>query len=93
MNCKPGDLAVIVSTTDPRNRNRIVEILNSSTTVKGYFCWLVRCPTPLHASRLDGTGRFQMSELFVPDAWMRPINRPPDGSDAPEHAPLEAEHA
>lgn len=85
MRCKPGDLAVIVSATNPENRNRIVEVLDKHCMQQDYFCWLVRCSTPLAVMTFEGRGTKQhWREAYVPDAWMRPIRDP--GEDAQDEA-------
>lgn len=75
LRCKPGDLCVIVSATNPQNRNRFVTVLPGEVHhIDGYECWLVHSPTPMAVFG----GRSHL--VFVPDAWMRPIRDP--GEDA-----------
>lgn len=78
LRCKPGDLCVIVSATNPQNRNRFVTVLPGEVHhIQGYDCWLVHSPTPLVV--LMGT-QCPSHHAFVPDAWMRPIRDPGDGA-------------
>lgn len=78
LRCKPGDLCVIVSATNPKNRNRFVTVLpGEPRSIEGYDCWLVSSPTPLAVLSPDGSAGYQ---AWVPDAWMRPIRDP--GEDA-----------
>lgn len=67
MNCKPGDLAIIVTATDPRNVGRIVECLklaaNGETrksaagecavNTGGEPVWLIRCPSKMFTSNVN----------------------------------------
>lgn len=85
MNCKPEDLAVIVSATCAENRNRIVQILKPGGVCEYGPMWLVECATPLTVMRPGLDGRwysFKETRACVPDAWMRPIRDPgPDAVD------------
>lgn len=85
LRCKPGDLCVIVSATNPHNRNRVVTVLPGDTkNLYGYECWLVHSPTPL----VVFGGRAH--EVWLPDAWMRPIRDP--GEDAVDVHSLRISH-
>ena len=75
LRCKPGDLCVIVSASNPQKKNRFVTVLPGDVHhIEGYDCWLVHSPTPMAVFG----GRSHL--VFVPDAWMRPIRDP--GEDA-----------
>jgi hypothetical protein len=88
MNCKPGDLAVVVR-SEFGNAGRIVEVLKplgvepywggfrwDGANSKGAFCWLVRAlGAPLHTM---AGGQWQ--ECPVPDAVLKPL-RDSDGED------------
>jgi hypothetical protein len=80
MNCKPGDMAVIVEATNPHNRNRIVEVLEfPGRQGQAGWMWMVECVTPLYVIKVTGSGREPAGSLhrcYVPDAWMRPIRDP-----------------
>jgi hypothetical protein len=40
MNCKPGDLAVLIkSEFKPHNIGSVVKILRKAESFNGYFCW------------------------------------------------------
>ena len=84
MNCKKGDLAVIVrqAPLDPRSLGAIVEVVETGPTIKfhvlggGVFpSWFVRSKEPfvMHNGR-------KSTYFFVPDALLRPI-RDNDGQD------------
>jgi len=75
MNCKPGDLAVIVRARCPENIGLIVVILSEweLDEVDG-FSWLTESsyPTPTVWCD-DGEPAGMDRQAFVPDAWMRPL--------------------
>jgi hypothetical protein len=83
MNCKPGDLAVIVrqATNEPRSLGAIVEVLRAGpgSCYHGLVGlqpnWWVRSSSPL---RTFAHG--ERTEFVVPDAYMRPL-RDSDGAD------------
>lgn len=85
MNCKPGDLAVMVR-SKANNEGRIVEIVSplghepffdgARWGIGAGFCWLVRSASgPVRSVR-----RGLHLEFPCPDAWLRPI-RDNDGED------------
>lgn len=86
MNCKPGDLALVVR--PHATKTPIVEVLSSYTakefdgrkTTAGEWtlpCWLVKSL----GGPIRHTGKSGASVIFpCPDAWLRPI-RPGDISD------------
>lgn len=89
MNCKPGDLAVIVGCQVPENNGHIVEVVERDYDV--YDTpeprWLVRCPTPLHGHDVD-TGESQWgNEGSLPDSCLRPISGVPVGEETEIEAP------
>lgn len=76
MNCKPGDLAIVVRSATGLNAGKICLVKNESRMITQYgFCWLVEFPHPIkwasgHITR----------EGWAGDADMRPI-RDSDGTD------------
>jgi hypothetical protein len=82
MNCKPGDLAIVIKSA-AGNEGKIVEVLSPlgedpvigrTRWCKGRgFCWLVRSSGLPISFKQGGFA----SEAPVPDAWLRPI-RPAD---------------
>ena len=89
MNCKPGDLAYIVSTVESRNIGKVVEILEfagENPFFDGWiWCdgqgpsWFVRCESGLFGS-VDGIPR-----KIVPcaDSRLRPISGVPVDDEMP----------
>ncbi|UVS93491.1 hypothetical protein [Burkholderia glumae] len=85
MNCKPGDLAIIVQAMLPENIGKIVEVLSPLGHDCGLgFRWL--------AKTVGGPARtvsvVDFSSVFVdpepagiPDAWLRPISGLPGPDD------------
>jgi hypothetical protein len=78
MNCKQGDLAVIVNGEEPHegvkykqgNLGRIVEVIAPFGTYPGYgFLWIIKSfGSPIPCS--DGK---VLAQCHCPDAWLRPI--------------------
>ncbi|MDE4918576.1 hypothetical protein ACUXAV_000675 [Cupriavidus metallidurans] len=93
MNCKPGDLAYIVSAspdTKGWNDGRVVEVLHVYIDHHVHFgrVWQVRSQTPL--SIFDGfTGApiGTMTEFQCPDDWLRPISGVPVHDDLHDEVP------
>lgn len=85
MNCKPGDLAVVVRSRLGRSTGRIVEVVSPAVPgemARGFRFvpkdetgpyWRIRGRVFL----TDGT---EIDEWFAQDAWLRPI-RDQDGED------------
>ena len=83
MNCKPGDLAVIIC-SGAGNEGKIVEILRPASGSEsipfshhsqGFHWWIRSCGSPIK-SLFSGSRK----ETVYPDAWLRPI-RPGDLED------------
>ncbi|QIM51607.1 hypothetical protein [Hydrogenophaga crocea] len=81
MNCKPGDLAVIVR-SGAQNAGKLVEIARPATQAErkifdhrreGFHWWVCSIGTPI----VDSWGDARM-ETALPDAWLRPIRDPGD---------------
>lgn len=90
MNCKPGDLAVIVR-SNVGNEGAIVQVIKAlgvepefggyiwrKGVCRGQFCWLVKSNRPLKTSA--GGARWSKLEIPVPDSVLRHI-RDSDGED------------
>ena len=74
MNCKPGDLAIIVKSA-AGNEGAIVEVLGPAAPFGGLPVWFIESK----GSVLNGlTPPSHQAE--IPDAWLRPI-RPGDMED------------
>lgn len=83
MNCKPGDMAVLVKAVLPANVGLIVQVVRAygisvCAEDRGMFLWLIKpawpCATMNTQTRIVKYG----TNLFpVADAWLRPI-RPPE---------------
>lgn len=84
MNCKPGDLAVMVRASCPENVGRIVLVLPEDPyyDLRHGHVWFTQAANPAPTAwAVDGTktGRAK-PKAHVPDAWLRPIRDP--GEDA-----------
>lgn len=85
MNCKPGDLAVIVFAAKLSQIGRLVEVLHRGEEYgDGAVYWHVRVQgSPVKVAIISAnnvhTGRFETRlDCDVPDAWLRPIRDPGD---------------
>ncbi|MBR8228071.1 hypothetical protein KDX05_07065 [Burkholderia vietnamiensis] len=84
MNCKPGDLAIIVQAFLPENIGKIVEVLAPLGDDCGCgFRWLVKTLSPARTiSVIDFKTVFEDSEpAGIPDAWLRPVTGLPITDD------------
>lgn len=71
MNCKPGDLAVIVQSHDPRNIGKLVNVLRPYDSRS----WWITCTSVLHRLYSDCPPG---AECATYDAYLRPIRDPGD---------------
>jgi hypothetical protein len=82
MNCKPGDLAVMIRATVPENVGAICAVLVSSTytEVLGEQVWVVEHQRPRASIHYETGERLCEVTANVRDSWLRPI-RPDEGED------------
>lgn len=81
MNCKPGDLAIIVRAYCPENVGLLVLVCPEWASTKYGHTWLTRSARPTPTVWSNDMIRGSTSTLgYVPDAWLRPIRDP--GEDA-----------
>lgn len=79
MNCKPGDLAIVVYDTQPRNIGQIVKVLRAASRPQ-HGEWEVEPTSPnflIHWIAKDRNVRFgdykNWRWIVVPDSDLRPI--------------------
>jgi hypothetical protein len=74
MNCKPGDLAIIIASDFPEEIGMVVEVLPDSLVDEEFgFCWHIRAKRPV-ACWDPATGKDVFnSEFCVPDSDLRPV--------------------
>ncbi len=83
MNCKKGDLAVVVDAYNPGNIGTILTVIRSHRNQKslkvepGDHIWLVSAPRPM-TYECSGTLTYRKKGP-VPDSYMRPIRGLPLG--------------
>ena len=78
MNCKPGDMAVLVKAVFPENVGLIVEVIVFKGEAWGFLDnWLCKPAWPSRGEYPSGVVDYGMQESLIPDAWLRPI-RPPE---------------
>jgi hypothetical protein len=78
MNCKPGDLAIIVRNPYPENVGKVIEVLSpfGEWGAEG-FCWIFRSVSPLVGNDSLTGARMRGSEGFIADRVLRPISGVP----------------
>ncbi|MBU9203103.1 hypothetical protein KTD31_17240 [Burkholderia multivorans] len=82
MNCKPGDLAIIVQDVCPQNVGIIVEIESAYGEYLDFgFCWNVRASRPIAMMDASVGWIYQGSWGWHPDAWLRPVSGLPITDD------------
>jgi len=74
MNCKPGDLAIIVSSRlAPENIGRIVEVMRRRIPDRLFPCWIVRSGRPLVERWENGSVEMVFERLYR-DSCLRPVS-------------------
>ncbi|MBI2725418.1 MAG: hypothetical protein HYX42_04130 [Polaromonas sp.] len=93
MNCKPGDLAIVVG-LGPNNNGRIVEVVRhavSGETVAG-FIFLAKGPPPFWLIKTTGTllqwDGDSVTERVINDRFLRPIRDQPGQDETLTWAPV-----
>lgn len=78
MNCKPGDLAIIIRAILSENIGRIVLVLRSSDIhPKLGFRWHIKPQSPMRtvvARDLMTTQPPSLDLVAMPDAWLKPVS-------------------
>ena len=75
LNCKPGDLAVVITAHNPENIGTILRVIkkhhnqNALVDFKGSHIWMAEAPRPM----LYDVGGKMVRRGAVPDAILRPI--------------------
>lgn len=81
MNCKPGDLAIIVSSRlAPENIGRIVEVVRRRSPDGSLPCWIVRSNQPLVNRWEDGFVELVYERIYR-DLCLRPVTGLPIAND------------
>jgi hypothetical protein len=80
MNCKPGDLAVIVRCDEfPENIGRFLTVTEAGEIQDGEWVWACISNSPLYGQlRHWGCVFTYSAEVWAPDSWLRPIRDPGD---------------
>lgn len=74
MNCKPGDLAIVIRATRQENIGCVVEVVRAYYVDRKFgHVWWTKAPRPGPTNAGIDT-----AEAGVPDAWLRPIRDPVD---------------
>lgn len=75
MNCKAGDLAIIVPPAMD-SVGRIVRVLRAADPMRGHFCWICDADgaAPIRGVRRDTDEPLSGRTIRAPDIALRPIN-------------------
>ena len=76
MNCKPGDLAYIVSSLFPENVGKVVKVIELATAWNGNEGWICEVCTPLKALKPEGAIKAE-KRIHCRDSSLRPISGVP----------------
>jgi len=93
LNCKPGDLAVVVTAYNPENIGTILRVIrahrdqNALVDLKGQHIWLAEAPRPMIYT--VGGKLVMRKRGAVPDAILRPIRGVPGANGTRTHKTVE----
>lgn len=76
MNCKPGDLAIVIRANLLANLGALCEVLGPSGVPDHEWSIRFQSERPMLLNGDDSPTRGR--ECFCPDAWLRPIRDPGD---------------
>lgn len=87
MNCKPGDLAIIIH--DPQTKGRdlgkLVEVIQSMGRDEDYdYCWECQPLSPLAGWDDDGRYVENLDLINIPDTWLKPVSGLPLDEEVPD---------
>lgn len=79
MNCKPGDMAVIIRSLFEENVGNIVQVLRPAVHPhsSGLFAWEAKPTRPVRGIDIHGLPGWSNHISAIPDSWLSPI-RPPE---------------
>ena len=79
MNCKPGDMAVVINSLFEENIGNIVHVIRPAARchVSRLFSWEAKSTRPCRGLDVFGGSDNSSTIGAIPDAWLRPI-RPPE---------------
>lgn len=82
MNCKPGDLAILIHASVKDNIGMIVSVGESAGCREGYSaCWYIKA-SPKKVTIGNAVRAFKPDEaLWCPDEWLRPVSGLPVTDD------------
>lgn len=93
MNCKQGDLAIVIRSIIPENMGKIVkvgEFYGDQPRLGLKDAWRVELPSQATVKHEDGGLRISMKGL-CPDAWPRPVSGLPDEDTTDTEHPIKIE--
>lgn len=80
VNCKPGDMAIVIKAICPENVGTIVEVIGPGMLPHGKngFEWQTYTPRPSPAFAPELGMVTLKTHSDCPDAWLRPVSDLPD---------------
>lgn len=76
MNCKPGDLAIIIHDPDFKGQDlgKLVEVIKGEgLDCDGDYCWECQPLSPLTGCD-EGRVETNLTLIDIPDAWLKPVS-------------------
>lgn len=87
MNCKPGDIAIIIHDPDTKGRDlgKLVEVMQPMGWDEGLdYCWECQPLSPLTGWDDDGRYVENLGLINIPDAWLKPVSGLPLLDEVPD---------
>lgn len=88
MNCKPGDLAIVIKADEPSDIGLVVEVIgNGLRDWEGDWQWLCRHREAQKVFHSESGLEEARKEFHVPDFWLRPISGVPVEDEQHDEVP------
>lgn len=91
MNCKPGDLAIVIKSIVPENIGKIVKVVRFSKNDPRFGpMWILECESVRNVVGLRSLGKLPRRTdlpLHGPDDWLRPVSGLPMTDDIDTEIP------
>ncbi|WP_186215901.1 hypothetical protein [Burkholderia gladioli] len=82
MNCKPGDLAIIIKTRSGEAIGWIVRVLEIGREIPDLgYAWCIKTSKPVYVESIASGKHSYTDEPLCPDSWLRPISGIPMTDD------------
>lgn len=88
MNCKPGDLAILIRANLPENLGAILEVIRPCEHYGAEY-WVCRSITPRRGV-IGSRVVYAKTEHSAPDSWLMPISGMPIDDEVPNEIKVPA---